>query len=65
MHAMYEDDDLLNVWHPTVVWPSGWTAICGQTILPLRPECYWVEHTAPWWSIVLDPEGNAVTVLPQ
>jgi len=43
---MYDDDDPLNCLHPTVVWPSGWAAVCGQEILPL--------------AIVLDPEGNVV-----
>lgn len=57
---MYDDDDPLNCLHPTVVWPSGWTAVCGQEILPLAPECYRVVHTTPWWSIVLDPEGEVV-----
>ena len=57
---MYDDDDPLNCLHPTVVWPSGWTAVCGQEILPLAPECYRVVHTTPWWSIVLDPDGNVV-----
>lgn len=54
------DEDPLDRFHPTLVWPSGWTAICGQMILPLRPQCYTVEHTAPWWSIVRDPEGAIV-----
>jgi len=57
---VYDDDNPLNVWHPTLVWPNTWTLVGGQRILPLRPECYTVEHTAPWWSIVKDPDGVVV-----